>query len=153
MNNLETSQGAMKRGSSWYQGAIRAFEDERWDDVIYSFQMSVEQALKAILILFGIEYPKKHDVSKIYLSLKKHSIPKWFLEKIDFHAHILEDLIKIRGIAAYGYVKGITKDHFKDDASKYKEPVKEIIDDCNKLIIEFSKKHKEGENQEISKKT
>jgi len=150
MKNSETTKEALERARRWYQGAIRALEDQRWDDVIYSYEMAVEQALKAILILFGIEYPKKHDVSKIYLSLKKHSIPKWFLEKIDFQAHILEDLIKIKGIAAYGYVKGITKDHFKDDAFKYKEPVKEIIDECKKLIIEFSKKHKEGENQEIS---
>ena len=41
MNNLDTSKGAVERAFRWYQGAIRAYEDERWDDVIYSLQMSV----------------------------------------------------------------------------------------------------------------
>jgi len=65
MKNLETSQGALKRAERCYQSAIQAFEDKRWDDVMYSCQMSVEQALKAILILYGIEYPKIHDISSI----------------------------------------------------------------------------------------
>ena len=140
MNNFNTSKGAVERAFRWYQGAKRAYEDERWDDVIYSLQMSVEQALKAILILFGIEYPKKHDVSTIYVELKQKQIPEWFKEKINNHVDILKDLIKLRGKAAYGYIDGLKKDDFKDDASIFKDPVKDVIEDCNNLVIEFSKK-------------
>lgn len=140
MNNFNTSKGAVERGFRWYQGAIRAYEDERWDDVIYSLQMSIEQALKAILILFGIEYPKKHDVSTIYVEIKQKQIPEWFKEKIDNQLDILKVLIKLRGKAAYGYVDGLKKDDFKDDASNFKDPVKDVIEDCDKLVIEFSKK-------------
>lgn len=49
MNNRETSQGAINRVKPWYQGAIRGIEDDRWDDTVYSLQMSIEQALKAIM--------------------------------------------------------------------------------------------------------
>jgi HEPN domain-containing protein len=45
--------------------------------------MAVEQALKSILILYGIEYPKKHDISNIYLSLKNKNIPEFFSKSID----------------------------------------------------------------------
>lgn len=139
MNNLEISQEALKRAKNWYQSAIRGFEDKRWNDVIYSCQMSAEQALKAILILFCIEYPKKHDVSNVYLNLKKQSIPKWFLDKINYHSKILRELVKKRGFSSYGYIDGMTNEDFKEDALKYKEPVKRIINDCEKLVIEFSK--------------
>ena len=75
MNNLEISQKAIKRAERWYQSSIRGFEDRRWDDVVYAYAMSLEQALKAIMILYGIEYPKKHDISKEYKNLKNQDIP------------------------------------------------------------------------------
>ena len=140
MNNLEISQKAIRRAERWYQSSIRGFEDRRWDDVIYSYEMSLEQALKAIMILYGIEYPKKHDISKEYKNLKNQDIPKWFLEKLNIHADTLKILIKKRATAAYGYVDGITEDDFTEDAKDFKEPVKEIIEDCKKLIDEYSKK-------------
>lgn len=152
MNNLDTSKGAVERAFRWYQGAIRAYEDERWDDVIYSLQMSVEQALKAVLILFGIEYPKKHDVSTIYADLKQKLIPEWFKEKIDNQVDILKDLVKLRGKASYGYVDGLKKDDFKEEASSFKDPVKDIIEECNNLIIEFSKNEIQENNSNSSNK-
>jgi len=107
MKNYETANEALKRARRWYQGSIRALEDQRWDDVVYSYEMAVEQALKAILILYGIEYPKKHDISNIYLSLKNKKVPEFFSKNIDNHAKILNILVKKRGPAAYGYVEGI----------------------------------------------
>lgn len=138
MNNVKISQKALKRAERWYQGAKRAFEDERWDDVIYSSQMSVEQAMKAVLILYGIEYPKIHDISPIYFDLGNADIPQWFRVKIDFHATILEQLTEKRGLSAYGYIDGVTKNSFEEDAEKYRDPVAEILADCSQLIKEFS---------------
>lgn len=123
-------------------GAIEAFENERWNDAVYLFQMAIEQATKAILILYGIEYPRRHDISEHYKILKQQNIPKWFIKKIDYHADKLKELASLRGIAAYGYVDGYKAEDFKTDAMEYKEPVKEIIDDCDKLINEFSKNQK-----------
>jgi HEPN domain-containing protein len=70
MKNNEITRKVLKRAERWYQGGIRAYEDKRWDDVIYSYEMAVERTMKAILILYGIEYPKKHDISNIYLELR-----------------------------------------------------------------------------------
>ncbi len=139
MNNLKIAKDALNRAERWHQGAKRAFEDERWDDVIYSYQMAVEQALKAILILFGIEYPKIHNICPVYVDLSSLDIPNWFIDKIDFHTTILEELIEKRGLSAYGYVSGVSKDDFKDDANNFKASVKEILADCKQLIEEFSK--------------
>lgn len=138
MNNIKISKEALIRGEQWYQGAIRAFEDERWNDVVYSYEMAVEQVLKAILILFGREYPKIHDIRKFYLNINVKDFPKWFIDKMDFHASILKELVKLRSISSYGYVDGITKDYFKEDAIKFKEDVEQIIKDCKKLIKDFS---------------
>ena len=143
MNNLETAKGALNRAKGWHKGALRAFNDKRWDDVIYSYQMTIEQALKAILILYGIEYPKKHDISKEYKILKDQEVPKWFLDKIDNQSKILKELTNKRGLSAYGYVDGIVKDDFKEAAKSFKKFVKEILEDCEILINEFSTKNTE----------
>jgi HEPN domain-containing protein len=51
MNNLKISLDALERGKQWYMGAIEAFKNERWNDAVYLFQMAIEYAMKAILIL------------------------------------------------------------------------------------------------------
>lgn len=140
MNNIEVALGGLKRGKQWLQNASRAFEDERWNDVVFSYEMAVEQSLKAVLIIFGIEYPKIHNVSKLYLSINKINIPKWFVDKMDFHAESLKNLVKLRNKAAYGYVNGLTKEDFKEDAIEFQASVTKILNDCETLINDFSKK-------------
>ena len=140
MNNIEVANGGLKRGKKWQQNASRAFEDKRWNDVVFSYEMAVEQSLKAILILFGIEYPKIHNISKLYLSINKTGIPKWFVDNMEVHAETLKDLVILRNKAAYGYVNGLTKEDFKEDAIEFKASVSKIMNDCEKLIIDFSKK-------------
>jgi len=142
MKNYETANEALKRARRWYQGSIRALEDQRWDDVVYSYEMAVEQALKAILILYGIEYPKKHDISNIYLSLKNKKVPEFFSKNIDNHAKILNILVKKRGPAAYGYVEGINKNEFMKDAKNLKQDVENILNECEQLLHEFNKINK-----------
>jgi len=142
MKNSEISKEALERARRWYQGAIRALEDERWDDVIYSYEMAVEQALKAVLILYGIEYPKKHDISNIYLSLKNKDIPEFFSKNVDNHAKILNILVIKRGPAAYGYVERIDKTEFMNDAKNFKQDVENILNECEQLLKEFNKANK-----------
>ena len=142
MKNYETANEALKRARRWHQGSIRALEDQRWDDVVYSYEMAVEQALKAILILYGIEYPKKHDISNIYLSLKNKKVPEFFSKNIDNHAKILNILVKKRGPAAYGYVEGINKNEFMKDAKNLKQDVENILNECEQLLLEFNKINK-----------
>jgi len=144
MNNLTVSQGALARAERWYQSAERALDDKRWDDVIYSCQMAIEQVIKGILILFGIEYPKKHDISEIYLSLKMEDVPKWFSDKMTYHAKILKILIEKRSDAAYGYIEGKDINDFRDDAGNFIKIAKEILDDCKKLILDFESETKKS---------
>ncbi|MHA1412895.1 MAG: HEPN domain-containing protein [Promethearchaeota archaeon] len=134
MKNDKTSKFALERAYRWFQSGTRGIEDKRWDDAVYSFQMATEQALKSILILFGVEYPRKHDVSRIYNDLKSMEIPQWFKNKIDDHVKISRSLINLRGKAAYGYIEGLTKDFFKNNAIKYKDLVFSILEDCKRLL-------------------
>jgi hypothetical protein len=78
------------------------------------------------------------------LSINKTNFPKWFVENMDFHAKTLKTLVKLRNKADYGYVNGLTKEDFKEDAYEFQDPINKIINDCETLINDFSKKALKG---------
>ena len=96
--------------------------------------MCVEQSTKAVLLHFGIDYPKEHDVSQQLLELSKRKLPKWFRDKIPEIARHVSELAKIRGLAGYGFEQAITKDYFKEYSSAAFEAARRIHMDCRRLL-------------------
>ena len=126
--NIDIAISALKRSSRWLKSAYRALEDERWDDVVYSSQMTVEQSSKAVLIALGIEFPKEHDVSIAFKQISnKKNIPSWFLSMLNELVNNISELAELRGLAGYGYEKGINAEYFKDYAPKAYEMAKKNI--------------------------
>ncbi|MBS7645703.1 HEPN domain-containing protein [Candidatus Bathyarchaeota archaeon] len=67
-SRLKTARIALKDGNHAY--------------TVRSSQECVELSLKAALRLVGVEYPKKHDVSRVLL-MNKEKFPEWFaVEKL-----------------------------------------------------------------------
>ncbi|MEM3406676.1 MAG: HEPN domain-containing protein [Nitrososphaerota archaeon] len=136
--NIDLATFALKRSSRWLKGAFRALEDKRWDDVVYSSQMSVEQSSKAVLIALGIEYPREHDVSIAFKQISKiKNIPAWFLSILNDLANNISELAEIRGLAGYGYEKGLDAEYFKDYAPIAYEKAKKHYEACAKLLFEI----------------
>lgn len=101
------------RNGRWLRGALRAVEDERRDEVVYSSQMAVEQASKAVLIALGMEYPKENDVGTAFKEIRIRGVPEWFIMIIDGLAGNVSELAELRGLAGYGYEKGLDADTSK----------------------------------------
>ncbi len=138
LTNVDLAVFALKRGKRWLKGALRALEDERWDDVVYSSQMAIEQASKAVLIALGMEYPREHDVSAIFKRISKvEGIPTWFLSILDELATNISELAELRGLAGYGYEKGLDVEYFKDYAPIAYEKAKRHYESCGKLLFEL----------------
>ncbi|MEM0083907.1 MAG: HEPN domain-containing protein [Candidatus Methanomethylicia archaeon] len=136
--NIKLAISALKRAGRWLMGAFRALEDGRWDDVVYSSQMVVEQSSKAVLIALGIDYPKEHDVSIAFKHiLKLKNIPEWFIVLIDELSDNISELAELRGLAGYGYEEGIDVDYFKDYAPIAYEKAKKHYDACSRLLREL----------------
>jgi HEPN domain-containing protein len=75
--------------------------------------MAVETAAKAILTALGIDYPKEHDISGIFLTLeKRNDLPKWFRDYVPKISYAIKILAEIRGLAAYGYERGLSLQDF-----------------------------------------
>ncbi len=140
--NVDLAVSAIRRSSRWLKSALRALEDERWDDVVYSSQMAVEQASKSVLIALGIEYPKEHDVSTVFKQVSRiRNIPEWFSSMIPQLAENISELAELRGLAGYGYEKGLDADYFKDYAPKAYEMARKHHEACVKLLSELYNVH------------
>jgi len=138
LTNIDLATSALKRGKRWLRGAFKALEDERWDDVVYSSQMAVEQVSKAVLIALGIEYPREHDVSIVFKRISRiEGIPTWFLSIINELASNISELAELRGLAGYGYEKGLDAEYFKDYAPVAYEKAKRHYELCAKLLLEL----------------
>ncbi|MGQ9782142.1 MAG: HEPN domain-containing protein [Nitrososphaeria archaeon] len=136
--NVDLAASALRRGSRWLRGAFSALEDKRWDDVVYCSQMAVELSSKAVLIALGIEYPKEHDVSIGFKQVSKiKNIPTWFLALLHELTNTISELAELRGLAGYGYEKGIDAEYFKDYAPKAYEMAKKHYQACTKFLLEF----------------
>jgi HEPN domain-containing protein len=123
--NVDLASSALKRSGRWLKGAARALEDGRWDDVVYSSQMTVEQASKAVLIALGIEYPRAHDVSAAFKQISKiRDVPRWFSSILQELAGNISELAELRGLAGYGYEKGLDAEYFKEYARKRMKKLK-----------------------------
>ena len=138
MTNIDLSASALRRAKRWLKGALRALEDERWDDVVYCSQMAVEQASKAVLIALGIDYPREHDVSVAFKKISEIAgIPGWFKAILDELAENISTLAQLRGLAGYGYEEGIDADYFKDYAPEAYEKAEKHYNVCLRLLSEL----------------
>ena len=134
------SQLALKRAQRWYQGAQRALEDDRWDDVIYGAQMAVEQAIKAIMLDQGYVFKRVHDVSDEFLRLENQdAIPKWFRAVISEIIDILIHLTDQRALAGYGFEDEIGVEYFEPAA-------KPALNDAEKVLSYITRLHHEQIN-------
>jgi len=96
--------------------------------------MAVELAAKSVLFVLGIEFPKEHDVTKVFQKLAgRKDLPQKFRSQIPFIAETLAFLAKERG-GGYGWMEEITDDYFKDKAPEVVDRVKRVCEACESLL-------------------
>lgn len=128
----------IERAERWLRGARVALTDRRWDDVVYASQMAVEQSTKAVLFALGIDFPREHDVSEVFINLAtRQDLPGEFRDRVPSICSAIKELAEQRGLAGYGFEQGITVEHFKDYAPKALRAAKEVHAACKKLLTIF----------------
>jgi len=128
---------AFQRAKRWLQGSERAFEDGRWDDVVYSAQMAVEQAVKALLMKEGLIFRRVHDVADELHGLRsKMSLRGDVSADID---RILDTLVFLgdqRSLAGYGYESEVDVNFFIEIAPEAFQRAKNALDLLSAFIAE-----------------
>jgi HEPN domain-containing protein len=123
------------RAGRWLRSAELALKEGRHDDVVYCSQMCVELSTKAVLLATGIDYPKDHDISGVFIELSAmKTLPEWFRKRVPVFTRYISELAEQRGLAGYGFEQGVEPDYFKDYSSKAFQYAKEVHESCAKLL-------------------
>jgi HEPN domain-containing protein len=115
----------------------------KWKGYAYTVRCSqecVELSLKAALRLVGVEYPKKHDVSRVLLLARKR-FPNWF--RVEDFAKISRALSEMREPAMYGDELRLvpsTELFTKEHAAKALAEASEAYKACSRLLKETGTK-------------
>jgi HEPN domain-containing protein len=123
--------------------AESALAGEEYPVAIRRSQESVEMAIKAVLRLLTVEFPKAHDVSDLLKGLAKHfPLPEWFREKLPDLAAAMVWLSEKRGLSMYGDEEKMipATDLFdKDDAFKAVSDCREVLSACERFCAEWNR--------------
>lgn len=69
-SNLARAKNINKEDLEIYEGDIFL------EDLCFDLQQCVEKSLKALLIYYGVNFPKTHDLAELFRLVKKHTTIK-----------------------------------------------------------------------------
>lgn len=99
MRNIDIAKAYIKDAVIILKESEDSFENGHYHRSVRKCQESVELALKGLLRLKGIEYPKSHKVGKVLMEALKNEIDNNFLQKA---ANLSDHLADLREPSFYG---------------------------------------------------
>jgi len=141
MKLIEVAKSFIRLADARLEDAKGALKDRIYPYALRLSQESTELALKASLKAVGIEYPKKHDVSRVLLQARGR-FPKWFEDNVAFMAEASRKLERKREVSMYGNEASILSPEkviSKEEAVEAVEIADKINRWCKKLVKEASK--------------
>jgi HEPN domain-containing protein len=130
------AEDILKNSDKW----LRACEVDRknglYSVALYSLEMSVEMALKAVLFKLGIEVPKTHNVAGQIRAVAKENakIGKEFSGRIDKITDVFSTLVEYRAPSGYSFEYNFSEKELKDKLDGLYAESKSIIELCRKTV-------------------
>jgi len=141
---LRIAKSYMRQAKARLKDAEEALEELNYPYAVRLSQECVELSLKAVLKAVGIEYPKVHDVSDVYLRIEGR-LPNWFRAEIPFIRESSKILVKKREISFYGGEEALLSPNDvigEDDAKDAVIRARKVYNLCEKLINQLERTKK-----------
>ncbi|EQD78786.1 HEPN domain protein, partial [mine drainage metagenome] len=133
---------AIETSKNWYETARMAASAGIYSQALYSLEMSVEIALKAVLISIHVEVPKVHDIRKVvrmYL-VGNISVPQTFLSKLDVFLEVFDTLLRMRSMVGYGFEGTIDPEELRNQVDILLPQCSELVDECARALGHIEQK-------------
>ena len=116
------------------RNGLRSLEERDHTGALKYLQECSEYAAKAVLIAYGIDYPKVYGVGR-HLKEYRARFPGWFETKADSIGEFVDALARNRPMFRYHYE--YPKGEHKALAEEMRSRVNEIFKDCKRLTDEL----------------
>lgn len=129
--NKDRAGEAIKSAEREFRNAVTCLEDSDYVGSLKYFQECMEYAVKAVLMAYGIDYPKIHAVGRFLYEIKE-KYPQWFLKQIQAVAEVTDNLA--RGRPRFRYPYEHPQEQYETMAREILPKVKRALESCRKLI-------------------
>lgn len=129
--NKDRAERAIKSAEREFRNAVTCLEDKDYVGSLKYLQEGMEYAVKAVLIAYGIDYPKIHAVGR-FLCEMREKYPQWFLEQVQAIAEVTDNLA--RGRPRFRYPYEYPAEQYETTAKETLPKVKKALDSCYRLI-------------------
>lgn len=129
--NRERAERAIKSAEREFRNAAGCLEDEDYAGSLKYLQESMEYAVKAVLMAYGMDYPKIHAVGR-FLHEIEEKYPQWFRRRIPTIAEVTDSLA--RGRPRFRYPYEHPPKQFDAVAKEIFPEAEKALESCRKLI-------------------
>lgn len=129
---------AIETAESWIKTAETMIEKKVYNTALYSEEMAVEIALKAVMLSTGVEPPKVHNIMESMESgvLALDRFPKKYKEEIKRILRVLlPELLRTRQLSGYTFNYTVNKKDLEVLAKKYLKEAEDAVAAC-KMVVE-----------------
>ncbi len=129
----DMSKRAIRDAEEWFKSALLNKQAENYSKCVYALEMSVEIALKAILILSGKDYPKRHDVFDLLEETVLGNPGKFseeFQERLPEIRRTFRVLLSSRAASGYGFDSQGKEEDFRNIVNQYHLASEQILSLC-----------------------
>ena len=130
-SNKERAEKAIKSAEREFKNAASCLENEDYSGSLKYLQECLEYAVKAVLIAYGIDYPKIHAVGRFLYEIEE-KYPEWFLKQIPNIAEVTDSLARGRPRFRYPYER--PPEDFETAAQEILPEAEKALESCRKLI-------------------
>lgn len=116
--------------------ALRSLGEEDYSGALKYLQECSEYAVKAVLVAYGLDYPKVHEVGR-FLVENRRMFPAWFKSRVEAIGETADMLARDRPRFRYPYE--YESEDLKVFAEKIKPAVEELFQDCKRLVEDLFK--------------
>ena len=134
---VEIAEEAIRTAESWIKTAETMLGGKVYNTALYSEEMAVEIALKAVMLSIGIEPPKVHNIIESVETnvLDSNNVPKKYKEELkEITRSLLPELLRNRQLSGYTFNYNINQKDLEKLAVKYLEASQKAVETCKKAV-------------------
>ncbi|MFQ5710401.1 MAG: HEPN domain-containing protein [Candidatus Geothermarchaeales archaeon] len=138
MNDIRRrADEAIKSAEREFKNGSRSLKSGDYAGALKYFQECTEYMVKAVLIAYGIDYPKMHGVGRFLIQIEE-KFPEWFRGEVEAIAEVTDSLA--RGRPRFRYPYEYPLEEHEEAAKKVYPKVREALKNCKRLTEEISER-------------
>ena len=142
MENKEIAGEAILSARRWLESSQATAKDGNYDVAIYGLEMSVEIALKAVMLSIGVETPKIHAIGDAFAKVVKENgrVPLEFSSSLTETIGTFNKLLELRSVAGYMFESGDEFANFEKQYNALEGSACRVVAMCEKAVRSISGK-------------